>query len=85
MEYANGGLQALITQVRVELLQVGRHHQAFVDDGLVRKAADVVVAVSRVGHRRATTGTEQFDREFLIGQAFTADKHLLDLRQTLKR
>ena len=85
VEDRDGGLQALVTQIRVKLLQVRRHHQAFVDDGLVREAADVVIAVVGVGHRRATTGAEQLDGEFLIAQPFTADEHLLDLRQTLQR
>ncbi|MCY1395114.1 hypothetical protein D9M71_100430 [compost metagenome] len=84
MEHANGGLQALVTQVRVELLQVGRHHQAFVDDGLVRQAADVVLDVAGVGHGGATTGAEQLDRHFLVAEAFATDEHLLDLRQALQ-
>ncbi|MDT4805967.1 hypothetical protein FQZ97_387850 [compost metagenome] len=84
MEHANRGLQALIAQVRIEGGQVRRHHQAFVNDGLVGKAADVVVGVGGVGHGRATTGGEQLDGHVLIAQAFTADEHLLDLRQALK-
>ncbi len=84
VEHADRGLQALIAEVREECGEVRRHHQAFVDDGLVREAADVVVGVMGVGHRRATTGAEQLDREFLVAQAFTTDEHLLDLRQALE-
>ena len=84
MEHADRGLQALVTEVRIELLQVRRHHQAFVDDGLRREAADVVVSVGGVGHRGATTGAEQFDGELLVVQAFATDEHLLDLRQALQ-
>jgi hypothetical protein len=85
VEHADRGLQALVAQVRIEGGEVRRHHQAFVDDGLVRKAADVVFDIGGVGHRRATPGTEQLDREFLIAQAFATDEHLLDLRQALQR
>ncbi len=81
VEHADCGLQAFVTQVRIERGQVGRHHQAFIDDGLVRKAADVVVGVSGVGHRRTATGAEQLHRHVLIAQAFAADVDLLDLRQ----
>ncbi len=84
VEHADRGLQALVTQVRVEGREVARHHQAFVDDGLVRKAADVVVGIVGVGHGRTATGTEQLDGEVLIAQAFTADEHLFDLRQALQ-
>ncbi|MNS76108.1 hypothetical protein D3C72_1096460 [compost metagenome] len=84
VEHADRGLQALVAQVWIEGDEVRRHHQAFVDDGLVRKAADVVVGVVGVGHGRTATGTEQLDGEFLVAQAFTADEHLLDLRQALK-
>ncbi|MOA11613.1 hypothetical protein D3C78_1315640 [compost metagenome] len=85
MEHADRGLQALVTQVWVKGREIARHHQAFVDDGLVREAADVVVGVVGVGHGRTATGTEQLDGEFLIAQAFTADEHLFDLRQALQR
>ena len=85
MEHADRGLQALIAQVRIEGGEVRRHHQAFINDGLVRKAADVVVAVSGIGHRRTATGAEQLDRELLVAEAFTADEHLLDFRQALQR
>ena len=64
--------------------QVRRHHQAFINDGLVRKAADVVVGVGGVGHRRATTRGEQLDRHVLIAQAIACYEHLFDLRQALK-
>jgi len=84
VEHADRGLQALVTQVRIERREIARHHQAFVDDGLVREAADVVVGVVGVGHGRAATGTEQLDGEFLIAQAFTANEYLLDLRQALQ-
>ena len=85
VEHADRGLQALVTQVRVELLQVRRHHQTFVDDGLRREAADVMLGIGGIGHRRATTGTEQLDGEVLVTQAFTTDEHLFNLRQTLQR
>ena len=84
VEHADRGLQALVTEVRIEGGEVRRHHQALIDDGLVREAADVVVGVFGVGNRRAATGTEQLDGELLIAQAFTADEHLLDLRQALQ-
>ncbi|MNF55808.1 hypothetical protein D3C84_372810 [compost metagenome] len=84
MEDADCGLQALVTQVRVELLQVGRHHQAFVDDGLVRQAADVVLDVPGVGHGGTATGAEELDRELLVAEAFATNEHLLDLRQALQ-
>lgn len=85
MEHADRGLQALVTQVWIEGREIARHHQAFIDDGLVREAADVVVGVVGVGHGRTATGTEQLDGEFLVTQAFTADEHLFDLRQALQR
>ena len=84
VEHADRGLQALVAQVWIERGQVGRHHQAFINDGLVRKAADVVVGVDGIGHRRTTAGAEQLDRHVLIAQAFAADVDLLDLRQALK-
>ncbi|RMO66669.1 hypothetical protein ALQ37_05532 [Pseudomonas syringae pv. aptata] len=85
VEHADSGLQTLVAQVREEGREVGRHHQAFINDGLVRKAADVVIGICGVGHRRAATRTEQFDGEFLIAQAFTANEYLLDFRQALQR
>ncbi len=51
----------------------------------VRKAADVVVAVGGVGHRRAAPCAEQLDGEVLVAQAGAADEHLFDLRQALQR
>ena len=85
VEHADGSLQALVTQVWIEGGQVRRHHQAFIDNGLVRKAADVVIGVRCVGHRGTATGAEQFDRHVLIAEAVACDEHLLDLWQTLQR
>jgi hypothetical protein len=84
VEHADRGLQALVTQIRIEGGEVRRHHQALIDDGLVGKAADVVVGVGGVGHRRATTGTEQLDSKVLIAQTLAADEHLFDLWQALQ-
>ncbi|MNO73542.1 hypothetical protein D3C76_645100 [compost metagenome] len=84
MEHADCSLQALVTEVRIEGRQVGGHHQALIDDGLVREAADVVIGIGGVGHRGATTRAEQLDGEVLVGQTGSADEHLLDLRQALQ-
>ena len=84
VEHADRGLQALVAQVRIERREIARHHQAFVDDGLVREAADVVVGVVGIGHGRTATGTEQLDGELLVAQTFATDEHLLDLRQALQ-
>src|SRR5471032_2272190 len=84
VEHADCGLQALIAQVRIEGGQVRRHHQAFINDGLVGKAADVVVGVGGIGHGRATTRGEQLDRHVLVAQAVACDEHLFDLRQALQ-
>ena len=84
MKDADGCLQALVTQIGIKLLQISRHHQAFIDDGLMRKAADVVLCIYRISYRRTTAGDKQLDGEFLIIQPFTTNKNLLDLRQTLK-
>jgi len=83
VEHADCGLQALIAQVWIEGGEVRRHHQAFINDGLVGKAADVVVGVGGIGHRRTTTRGEQLDRHVLVAQAFAGDEHLFDLRQAL--
>ena len=84
VEHADCGLQALIAQVWIEGGEVRRHHQAFINDGLVGKAADVVVSVGSIGHGRATTGREQLDRHVLVAQAIAGDEHLFDLRQALQ-
>ncbi len=84
VEHADCGLQALVAQVWIEGGQIRRHHQAFINDGLVRKAADVVVSIGGVGHRRATTRGEQLDRHVLIAQAIAGDEHLFDLWQALQ-
>ncbi|MCY1511462.1 hypothetical protein D9M68_458830 [compost metagenome] len=84
VEHADRGLQALVTEVRIEGRQVGGHHQALIDHGLVREAADVVIGIGGVGHRGATTRAEQLDSEVLVGQTGSADEHLLDLRQALQ-
>ena len=44
-----------------------------------------MIAVVGIGHRGTTTGAEQLDGEFLVGEAITTDEHLLDLRQALQR
>ena len=51
VEHADRGFQARVAEVRIEGGEVRRHHQAFVDDGLVGKAADVVVGIGGIGHR----------------------------------
>ena len=80
MKHADGGLQALIAQVWIEGGEIRRHHQAFVNDGFVRKAANVVIGVCGIADRRTTASAEQLDRHLLIVQAIASDEHLLDLR-----
>ena len=81
VEHRDGGLQALVVEVRIEAGQVGRHHQTLVDQGLRREAAHVVVGVGGVAHRGAAAGAEQLHGEGGIRQALATDEHLLDLRQ----
>ncbi len=85
VEYANRSGEALVTQVRVELGQVGRHHQAFVDDVFVGEAANIEGAVVSQCHFRAAPGEEQLDAEITFSDIVSGNEHLLDARQPFER
>ncbi len=85
VEHADRGREALVTQVRVELGQVGRHHQAFVDDVLVREAADIEGAVVGQCDFGAAAGEEQLDAELTLVEALAGNEYLFNARQTLER
>ena len=85
MEDANRRGQSLVPEVRVELRQVGGHHQALVDDIRLRKAAHIEVTVSLQGDFGTATGEEQLDPEITRRQPFASDEYLLDARQPIQR
>ncbi|CAM5520249.1 hypothetical protein SSTU70S_03178 [Stutzerimonas stutzeri] len=83
MEHADRGRQTLITEIRIELRQIGRHHQAFIDDVLVRQTADIELSVGQ-SDLSPTAGEEQLDAEVTLGQAGARHVNLLDARQALE-
>ena len=58
MEHADGGFHAVIAQIRIKLIQIGRHHQAFVGDNFVRQTTDVKIAIGLHGDFRLATHIE---------------------------
>ncbi|MNZ63711.1 hypothetical protein D3C78_818650 [compost metagenome] len=84
VEHADRGFQTLVAQIGEEAGQIGRHHQALVDDVLGRQAADVEVGIILQRHFGMAAGVEQLDRHLLVVETFAADEHLLDARQALQ-
>ena len=84
MKHADSGREALITQVGVELRQVGGHHQALVDDVLVGEAAHVKGAVVSEGDLGPAAREEQLDAELALIHSVAGDEHLLDARQAFQ-
>ncbi len=84
MEHADGRGQTLIAEIGIELRQVRRHHQTFVDDVFVGEAADVEFLVTCEGDFGTAASEEQLDAEITFGQAFRRDEYLFDARQALQ-
>ena len=86
MEHAHRAFQVRIAQVRVEQRQVGRHHQALVDDDPAAQMGDEEVRM--LGFQRLFHPPPQFEQQQLEGELVhgirRGDEHLLDGRHGLQ-
>ena len=86
MEYADGGFHAFVAQVRVEVRQVDRHHQAFVRHHPLRQTGHIKTGLAIERFFSQTAGVEQLNGELgFIHIRRRRDKHLLKTRQAGQR
>ncbi len=84
MEHADGGFQALVTQVLIEGRQIHRHHQPLVGDDVAGQRADVEVRLVDQRLLGQAAGHEQRDVKGFLGVT-GLDEQLTDTRQALQR
>ena len=79
MEDTDGGFKLGIIQIRVEVLEICRHHEAFIGNNLIGEATDIEIRICRHSDLGLPAGHEEFPRQVSMIKFICGNEYLLDM------